>query len=138
MPRFVLIGLCEPKNVENQAAFDEWFIEQHIEDTAHCPNMVRGSVHDVLRRQMRTKEYRDKFLPGIARLRRSFHILVAPCNPESPPVVEKRPRELEVIRHLVKSITDYPVVPPVYKKMRVSVGLFVLLTSHINCLFSAE
>ena len=44
MPRFVLIGLCEPKSVEDQAAFDEWFIEQHIEDTAHCPNMVRGSV----------------------------------------------------------------------------------------------
>ncbi len=44
MPRFVLIGLCEPKNVESQAAFDEWFIDQHIEDTAHCPNMVRGSV----------------------------------------------------------------------------------------------
>ena len=44
MPRFVLIGLCEPKDAENQAAFDEWFIEQHIEDTAHCPNMVRGSV----------------------------------------------------------------------------------------------
>jgi hypothetical protein len=44
MPRFALIGLCEPKNVENQAAFDEWFIDQHIEDTAHCPNMVRGSV----------------------------------------------------------------------------------------------
>jgi hypothetical protein len=45
MPRFVLIGLCEPQSAEDQAAFDEWFVEQHIEDTSHCPNMVRGSVY---------------------------------------------------------------------------------------------
>jgi hypothetical protein len=44
MPRFVLIGLCEPQNVDDQPAFDEWFINQHIEDTAHCPHMIRGSV----------------------------------------------------------------------------------------------
>jgi hypothetical protein len=44
MPRFVLIGLCEPQNVDDQPAFDEWFIDQHIEDTAHCPHMIRGSV----------------------------------------------------------------------------------------------
>ena len=44
MTRFVLIGICEPEAPENQAAFDEWFIDQHIEDTAHCPHMVRGSV----------------------------------------------------------------------------------------------
>jgi hypothetical protein len=44
VPRFVLIGLCEPQTAGDQAAFDEWFIDQHIEDTAHCPNMIRGSV----------------------------------------------------------------------------------------------
>lgn len=44
MPRFVLIGLCEPQTVDDQAAFDEWFIDQHIEDTAHCPHMIRGRV----------------------------------------------------------------------------------------------
>ena len=44
MPRFVLIGLCEPPSPDQQAAFDEWFVEQHIEDTAKCPNFVRGSV----------------------------------------------------------------------------------------------
>jgi hypothetical protein len=44
MPRFVLIGLCEPESVDDQAAFDEWFIDQHIEDTAHCPNMISGRV----------------------------------------------------------------------------------------------
>lgn len=44
MPRFVLIGLCEPPNAAQQAAFDEWFVDQHIEDTAKCPNFIRGSV----------------------------------------------------------------------------------------------
>ena len=45
MPRYVLIGLCEPLSDENQAAFDEWFIDQHIEDTARCPNFVSGTVY---------------------------------------------------------------------------------------------
>jgi len=44
MARFVLIGLCEPLSPGDQSAFDEWFIGQHIEDTAHCPHVVRGSV----------------------------------------------------------------------------------------------
>ena len=44
MPQFVLIGLCEPLDEEGQAAFDEWFIDQHIEDTTRCPNFVRGRV----------------------------------------------------------------------------------------------
>jgi hypothetical protein len=44
MPRYVLIGLCEPSSTESQAQFDEWFVDQHIEDTAKCPNFVRGSV----------------------------------------------------------------------------------------------
>ena len=44
MPRFVLIGLCEPSSADKQAQFDEWFVDQHIEDTAHCPNFIRGSV----------------------------------------------------------------------------------------------
>jgi predicted nucleic acid-binding Zn ribbon protein len=43
--RFVLIGLCEPPDADSQAGFDEWFVDQHIEDTARCPNVVRGSVY---------------------------------------------------------------------------------------------
>ncbi len=45
MPRFVLIGLCEPPNPESQKPFEEWFVDQHIEDTAKCPNFIRGSVY---------------------------------------------------------------------------------------------
>ncbi|MFC1825733.1 hypothetical protein ACFL9T_23750 [Thermodesulfobacteriota bacterium] len=45
MPRFVLIGLCEPTSADTQAQFDEWFVDQHIEDTTKCQNFVRGSVY---------------------------------------------------------------------------------------------
>ena len=45
MPQFLLIGLCEPPRAEDQAAFDEWFVDQHIEDTTHCPNFIRGRVY---------------------------------------------------------------------------------------------
>jgi len=44
MPKYVLIGLVEPPSPEHQEQFNEWFIDQHIEDTAKCPNFVRGSV----------------------------------------------------------------------------------------------
>ncbi|HJP41832.1 MAG TPA: hypothetical protein QGF35_09030 [Dehalococcoidia bacterium] len=44
MPRFVLIGLCEPNSDDVQEQFNEWFVNQHIEDTAKCPNFIRGSV----------------------------------------------------------------------------------------------
>ena len=44
MPSYVLIGLCEPLDESGQAAFDEWFVDQHIEDTTMCPNFVRGRV----------------------------------------------------------------------------------------------
>jgi hypothetical protein len=44
MPQFLLIGLCEPTSTDKQAEFDEWFINQHIEDTTHCPIFVRGRV----------------------------------------------------------------------------------------------
>ncbi len=44
MPQYMLIGLCEPLDDDGQDAFDEWFIDQHIEDTTHCPNFVRGRV----------------------------------------------------------------------------------------------
>ena len=45
MPQFLLIGLCEPPSADKQAQFDEWFVNQHIEDTAHCPNFIRGRVY---------------------------------------------------------------------------------------------
>ena len=45
MPQFLLIGLYEPPGPDRQAQFDEWFVNQHIEDTTHCPNFIRGRVY---------------------------------------------------------------------------------------------
>ena len=45
MPRYVLIGLCDPPGADRQSDFDEWFVGQHIEDTARCPNVTRGAVY---------------------------------------------------------------------------------------------
>lgn len=45
MSRYVLIGLCEPLGNEDQSAFDEWFVDQHIEDTTKCPGFVSGRVY---------------------------------------------------------------------------------------------
>ena len=45
MARFVLIGLVEPTGPEAQPAFDEWFVGQHVEDTARCPNFIRGTAY---------------------------------------------------------------------------------------------
>jgi len=45
MPRYTLIGLCEPPNAEKQAQFDQWFVDQHIEDTTKCPIFISGTVY---------------------------------------------------------------------------------------------
>jgi hypothetical protein len=45
MPEYLLIGLCEPIRDEDRADFHEWFVDEHIEDTARCPNVVRGRVY---------------------------------------------------------------------------------------------
>ena len=44
-PRGKLAGLLWGASPEQQAQFDEWFVNQHIEDTAHCPNFIRGRVY---------------------------------------------------------------------------------------------
>jgi hypothetical protein len=49
MARYLLMGLCEPTSAEDQAIFDEWFIDQHIEDTAKCPHFIKGSVYKLSR-----------------------------------------------------------------------------------------
>jgi hypothetical protein len=45
MPRFILLGLVEPPSPDHQEAFDEWFVGQHVEDTARCPNFVSGGAY---------------------------------------------------------------------------------------------
>lgn len=49
LKRFILIGLCEPVDdkPETQAGFQEWFVEQHVEDVSHTPNFVRSRVYEL-------------------------------------------------------------------------------------------
>lgn len=44
MTVFTLIGLCEPPSLDRLAEFNEWFIDQHIEDTTKCPIFISGKV----------------------------------------------------------------------------------------------
>ncbi|MEM8767305.1 MAG: hypothetical protein AAGE43_07675 [Pseudomonadota bacterium] len=44
MAKFMLIGLCEPPDDASEAAFKEWFLDEHIEDTARCPGFVKSQV----------------------------------------------------------------------------------------------
>jgi hypothetical protein len=45
MSRFILIGLVEPPTPEDQEKFDEWYLNQHVYDTALCPNFLAGTVY---------------------------------------------------------------------------------------------
>jgi len=45
MARFILIGLVEPPSPEDQELFDEWYLGQHVYDTALCPNFLSGTVY---------------------------------------------------------------------------------------------
>ncbi|MXY87377.1 MAG: hypothetical protein F4Y92_00745 [Dehalococcoidia bacterium] len=47
MARFILIGLVEPASdsPEDQQAFDDHYLGQHIYDTALCPNFLSGTVY---------------------------------------------------------------------------------------------
>ena len=47
MARFILIGLVEPASdsPEDQKAFDDHYLGQHIYDTALCPNFLSGTVY---------------------------------------------------------------------------------------------
>ena len=47
MARFILIGLVEPASgsPEDQQAFEDHYLGQHIYDTALCPNFLSGTVY---------------------------------------------------------------------------------------------
>ena len=49
LKRFILIGLCEPVNdsPETLEGFQEWFVDQHVEDVSHTPNFVRSRVYEL-------------------------------------------------------------------------------------------
>ncbi len=38
--RLILIGLVEPETEDHIAAFNEWYIGNHVEDTYNCPTVT--------------------------------------------------------------------------------------------------
>jgi hypothetical protein len=52
--KLVLMGLIEPETEDHVAAFKEWYLGNHVEDTFNCPNItsvrcfkaVRGFLGD--------------------------------------------------------------------------------------------
>ncbi len=59
LKRFILIGLCEPVNNDPKtlAGFDEWFVNQHVEDVSHTPNFVRSRVYKLRGPHLRGATY---------------------------------------------------------------------------------
>ena len=47
LKRFILIGLCEPTDdsPETLEGFQEFFVDQHVEDVSKTPNFVRSRVY---------------------------------------------------------------------------------------------
>ena len=47
LKRFILIGLCEPvdDSAKTLAGFNEWFVNQHVEDVSKTPGFVRSRVY---------------------------------------------------------------------------------------------
>ncbi|MFC1896551.1 hypothetical protein ACFL0Q_07840 [Thermodesulfobacteriota bacterium] len=45
MAKLILVGLVEPKDADSQKAFEEWYLGNHVEDTANCPGFLSGTVY---------------------------------------------------------------------------------------------
>ena len=61
LKRFILIGLCEPADdsPETLAGFNEWYVNQHVEDVAHGPNFARGRVYGLRGQHLSGPTYTD-------------------------------------------------------------------------------
>ena len=49
MAKLILMGLVEPKPGARQEDFDAWYLDNHVEDTTHCPGFVTGNVYKLER-----------------------------------------------------------------------------------------
>ena len=44
MAKMVLIGMVEPQPGKEKE-FEDWYLGNHVEDTANCPNILAGTVY---------------------------------------------------------------------------------------------
>ena len=61
LKRFILIGLCEPvdDSPKTLAGFNEWFVDQHVEDVSHTPGFVRSRVYKLMGKHGNGATYTD-------------------------------------------------------------------------------
>ena len=48
MAKLILVGMVEP-NPGMEAEYDDWYLGNHVEDTANCPHITRGTVYRKVR-----------------------------------------------------------------------------------------
>jgi hypothetical protein len=48
MAKLILVGMVEP-NPGMEAAYDDWYLGNHVEDTANCPAILSGTVYRKVR-----------------------------------------------------------------------------------------
>lgn len=46
MSKLILVGLVEPVSEAAKPEFDEWYLNNHIEDTAHCPGVNSATTYE--------------------------------------------------------------------------------------------
>jgi hypothetical protein len=46
MAKLILVGMVEP-NPGMEKEFDEWYLGNHVEDTANCPAILNGTVYEL-------------------------------------------------------------------------------------------
>jgi len=44
-----LIGLIEPVDESARAAFEEWYLGNHVQDVSHTPGIVSATVHRMVK-----------------------------------------------------------------------------------------
>jgi hypothetical protein len=48
MAKLILVGMVEP-NPGMEKDFDDWYLGNHVEDTANCPSILNGTVYRLAR-----------------------------------------------------------------------------------------
>ena len=44
MAKMVLVGMIEPQE-GMEKEFEDWYLNNHVEDTSNCPNILAGTVY---------------------------------------------------------------------------------------------
>ena len=48
MAKLILVGMVEPQEGMEQE-YDDWYLGNHVEDTANCPTILSGTVYKLVK-----------------------------------------------------------------------------------------